>query len=49
MVRALVLMAVFFGLLFGSVFSENLRAVMALGGMVGACVALDWLTSKHES
>ena len=49
MVRVLVLIAVFIGLLFGSVFSREFAALMTLGGIAGSCVALDWLTRPHES
>jgi hypothetical protein len=48
MVRVLVLIAVFIGLLFGSVFSREFAALMTLGGIAGSCVALDWLTRPHE-
>jgi len=49
MVRALVLLAVFFGLFVGTVFSAEFRGVMALAGIAGSCVALDWLTKAHSN
>lgn len=48
MVRALVLIAVFVGLLAGSAMNAGMRDVMALAGVFAACWCLNWLTSQPE-
>lgn len=49
MLRAVVLIAVFIGLLCGSALNTALRDVLAIGGIFGACVVLDWMTTKQRS
>jgi hypothetical protein len=46
MVRAVVLIVVFVGLLSGAAMSVAVRDALALGGIFGACMALNWVTSK---
>jgi hypothetical protein len=46
MVRAVVLIVVFVGLLSGAAMNPALRDVLAIGGIFGACMALNWVTSK---
>lgn len=48
MVRAVVLIVVFMGLLTGSAISEEFKAVMALAGIAATCVWLNWLTKRER-
>ena len=47
MARALVLIVVFVALLSGAAMNAEFRAIMALAGVVGTCMGLDWLTKQH--
>lgn len=45
MIRAIVMIVVFVGLLLGSAMNDEVRAVMAVAGIFAVCWALNWLTS----
>ena len=48
MLRAVLLVVVFVALLAGSAMSEDVRSVMALAGIAGTCMALNWLTERKR-
>lgn len=48
MVRAVLLLMFAFGLFAGTVLSQGLREVLALAGIAGTCVAVNWLTTKER-
>jgi hypothetical protein len=47
MLRALLIIILFVGLLYGTAMSEEFRSVMALGGIFGACMGANWLITPH--